>query len=68
MSETVIKSASSGRYEPATMDKKWQARWEADGLHQARDFANQPKHYALNMFPGSKPSSPTAKTGHECVG
>jgi leucyl-tRNA synthetase len=37
-------------YQPATIEPKWQARWEADRLYEAPDFG-EPKWYYLTMFP-----------------
>ncbi|GIW09301.1 MAG: hypothetical protein KatS3mg061_0358 [Dehalococcoidia bacterium] len=37
-------------YQPATIEPKWQARWEADRLYEAPDFV-EPKWYYLTMFP-----------------
>jgi leucyl-tRNA synthetase len=41
-----------GQYDPAAIEAKWQARWEADGLHRSVD-GDQSRHkwYALVMFP-----------------
>ena len=39
------------RYDPVSIEAKWQARWEADGLHHARDFDPAPKWYFLTMYP-----------------
>ncbi|MGC8826415.1 MAG: class I tRNA ligase family protein, partial [Anaerolineae bacterium] len=38
-------------YQPAVIEKKWQERWEADGLYRARIDHSRPKWYALTMFP-----------------
>ena len=39
------------RYDPRKIDRKWQARWEADGLHRVRDDDPRPKCYELTMYP-----------------
>jgi len=39
------------RYDPAAIEPKWQARWEADGLYHADIDPGRPKHYALTMLP-----------------
>ncbi|HHH82208.1 MAG TPA: leucine--tRNA ligase, partial [Chloroflexi bacterium] len=39
------------RYDPAAIEPKWQARWEADGLYHADIDPSRPKHYALTMLP-----------------
>jgi leucyl-tRNA synthetase len=38
-------------YDPATLEPKWQERWEADGLYHADVDPARPKHYALTMLP-----------------
>ncbi|GAP18358.1 leucine--tRNA ligase [Levilinea saccharolytica] len=38
-------------YNPAEIEKKWQARWEADGLYHSDVDPQRPKHYALTMLP-----------------
>jgi len=40
-------------YNPADIEKKWQAKWEADGLYQSDIDPSRPKHYALTMLPYS---------------
>jgi len=39
------------RYNPAAIEEKWQATWDAQGLDQALDDPSKPKFYALSMFP-----------------
>ncbi|MDR7420543.1 MAG: leucine--tRNA ligase [Armatimonadota bacterium] len=39
------------RYEAGSIETKWQAKWEADGLHHARDHDPRPKFYLLTMYP-----------------
>ncbi|RME76749.1 MAG: leucine--tRNA ligase [Chloroflexi bacterium] len=39
------------KYDPSVIEKKWQARWEADGLYRAVRDENKPKHYAMTMYP-----------------
>lgn len=39
------------RYNPAEIEEKWQKTWADQGLHQTVENANQPKFYALSMFP-----------------
>jgi len=39
------------RYNPTEIEKKWQARWERDRLHEAKDFDPKPKWYFLTMYP-----------------
>jgi leucyl-tRNA synthetase len=38
-------------YNPAEIESKWQARWEADGLYDSDIDPSRPKHYALTMLP-----------------
>ena len=38
-------------YNPAEIEPKWQARWEADGLYHADIDPARSKHYALTMLP-----------------
>jgi leucyl-tRNA synthetase len=39
------------RYNPRQIEPKWQQRWEADRLYEAKIDPGRPKHYALVMFP-----------------
>jgi leucyl-tRNA synthetase len=39
------------RYNPAAIEPKWQAKWEADGLYRARLDPSRPKFYFLTMLP-----------------
>jgi leucyl-tRNA synthetase len=39
------------RYNPQEIERKWQERWEADGLYRVSDDDPRPKWYALTMFP-----------------
>ena len=39
------------RYDPGEIDRKWQTRWEADGLYRVRDDDPRPKWYELTMYP-----------------
>ena len=38
-------------YNPQAMEKKWQAKWEADKLYRSVIDESRPKHYALTMLP-----------------
>jgi leucyl-tRNA synthetase len=38
-------------YQPQMLEKKWQAKWEADKLYRAVIDETKPKHYALTMLP-----------------
>ena len=50
------------RYDPRAIEPKWQARWEADGLHHARDGDARPKFYFVTMYP--YPSGDYLHIGH----
>jgi leucyl-tRNA synthetase len=39
------------RYDPAVIEPKWQAAWEAAGAFTARRDPLKPKYYVLEMFP-----------------
>lgn len=39
------------RYEPQTIEPKWQERWEEQGLFAAGREKDRPKKYVLEMFP-----------------
>ena len=38
-------------YDHLEIEKRWQERWEADGLYRSRVDWDRPKHYALTMLP-----------------
>ena len=39
------------RYNPRKIDRKWQERWEKDGIYKVRDDDPRPKWYELTMYP-----------------
>ncbi|WP_165069045.1 leucine--tRNA ligase [Desulfovibrio sp. ZJ200] len=39
------------RYDPQTVEKKWQARWQAENAFAVRHENEKPKYYVLEMFP-----------------
>ncbi len=39
------------RYDAAAIDRKWQARWDQDGLHRVHDDDAKPKWYEMTMYP-----------------
>ena len=39
------------KYNPPEIERKWQARWEADKLYKVTEESDRPKFYALTMFP-----------------
>lgn len=38
-------------FNPGVIEKKWQAKWEADKLYRSVIDNSRPKHYALTMLP-----------------
>ncbi len=38
-------------FDAAAIDRKWQARWEEDGLHKVSDDDPRPKWYEMTMYP-----------------
>jgi leucyl-tRNA synthetase len=44
-------SSISSTYNPAEIEPKWQAKWEADGLYQSNIDPKKQKYYALTMLP-----------------
>ncbi len=50
------------RYDHRTIEAKWQARWEADGLYHAPDGGERPKFYFVTMYP--YPSGDFLHIGH----
>uniref|UniRef100_A0A7C2IEV5 Leucine--tRNA ligase n=1 Tax=Ammonifex degensii TaxID=42838 RepID=A0A7C2IEV5_9THEO len=39
------------KYPFASVEEKWQKRWEEEGLYAVKDFDDRPKYYCLEMFP-----------------
>ena len=39
------------RYDPQTIEPKWRARWESDGVDRVSDDDERPPWYMLTMFP-----------------
>jgi leucyl-tRNA synthetase len=39
------------RYNPSEIEKKWQRKWEEDGLYESPDDDPRPKWYLLTMLP-----------------
>lgn len=50
------------RYDASAIERKWQARWEADGLYHAPDGGDRPKFFFLTMYP--YPSGDYLHIGH----
>ena len=38
-------------YAPKSIEQKWQARWEEEGIYRSTVDWSKPKHYALTMLP-----------------
>jgi leucyl-tRNA synthetase len=49
-------------YDPKSIEPKWQAVWEKEKTFRAPDSSDQPKYYALEMFP--YPSGSGLHVGH----
>ncbi|SKB14981.1 Leucine--tRNA ligase [Planktothrix sp. PCC 11201] len=43
--------AVESRYNPASLEQKWQQTWAQQGLYKTPTDKNRPKFYALSMFP-----------------
>ena len=39
------------RYQPASIERKWQLVWEQKNAFGAAELPGQPKYYVLEMFP-----------------
>lgn len=42
---------SQDRYDPKTIEPKWQRHWEQQRYYTASDYLSRPKFYCLEMFP-----------------
>ncbi len=49
-------------YDHKTIEKKWQEKWEADGVYQTAENSDKPKQFVLDMFP--YPSGDGLHVGH----
>ena len=50
------------KYDPKTIEKKWQDKWENAGVFHASNHSDKPKYYALIEFP--YPSGQGLHVGH----
>ena len=46
-----VKKVKDLSYNPGSIEKKWQAKWDADQLYRSVIDNSRPKHYALTMLP-----------------
>jgi leucyl-tRNA synthetase len=49
--EVAVTKQRIDRYEPATIEPKWQEEWVRSGLHDTPDESDKPNFYFLTMFP-----------------
>jgi leucyl-tRNA synthetase len=46
-----IEKERTEKYDPATIEPKWQEEWVRSGLHDTPDVSDKPNFYFLTMFP-----------------
>ena len=42
---------TQSRYDPTALEKKWQERWEADGIYRVPEDDDRPRWYEMTMYP-----------------
>ncbi|MBP1992895.1 leucine--tRNA ligase [Paenibacillus eucommiae] len=62
MSQEVKETKEQLGYNPLTIEPKWQAYWDANKTFKVAENTDQPKFYALDMFP--YPSGTGLHVGH----
>lgn len=50
------------KYNPKKIERKWQKKWEEEGIYKADDKSKKKKYYCLDMFP--YPSAAGLHVGH----
>src|SRR5580693_8180726 len=46
-----LEARTADRYDPASIEGMWQARWDRDGIYRTHDDDPRPKFYFLTMYP-----------------
>ena len=48
---TTTPEYQESKYDPIALEKKWQERWEADGIYRVPDDDDRPRWYEMTMYP-----------------
>ncbi len=51
MIQVIKEKRVESKYNPLSLEEKWQKTWIEQGLHKTPDTPEKPKFYALSMFP-----------------